>query len=115
MLMGKKFELTQTLQSKIKTITYLVLLFVVFQLVHYYSLEQIDIYFSFQVYYSIILILCFSPIISVLLMFTKIARQGATILLGIVPGELLYILYSRFNTFTPLTRNEQSFLWYILY
>jgi hypothetical protein len=102
-------------KSLVKQMVYIISVHTVLLVVYNYTHERIDMYFSFQTYYLILLLLCAVPVITVLMLSTRVARQGAIMLLGILPAEMIYIVYSRFSALPPLARQEPSLVWKILY
>jgi hypothetical protein len=66
-------------------------------------------------YVPILLIFCLAHLVAAFFLFTQSARQGAILLLGIIPAELIYTLYMRFTAPVPFTVQEPAFLWKIIY
>jgi hypothetical protein len=80
-----------------------------------YTHGKIDMFYAFGEYTPILLILCFAPLAAVLFLSTESARQGAVVLLGILPAELIYNIYTRFFDFTPMSVQKPALIWKILY
>ena len=80
-----------------------------------YTHGKIDELFLMTDYMPVFLILCFAPMAAVIFLSTESARQGAVILLGILPAELMYNIYTRFTASTPFNIQEPAPIWKILY
>jgi hypothetical protein len=106
---------TEKTQLLAKQIMYLVTahtaIFVLYNYVH----GKIDLLYLLTNYTPILLIFCLAPFAGVLFLFTPSARQGAVVLLGILPAELIYNIYTRFTASAPYRVQEPAFIWKILY
>jgi hypothetical protein len=80
-----------------------------------YAHGKIDILYSLTAYTPVLLILCFAPLAAVLFLTTPSARQGAVVLLGVLPVELIYTIYVRFTALPPMNIQEPPLIWKILY
>ena len=80
-----------------------------------YCHGKIDQLFFLMSHTPIILIFCLAPLAAVLFLSTQSARQGAVILLGILPAELIYNVYVRFTASKPFNVLEPALVWKILY
>jgi hypothetical protein len=63
----------------------------------------------------ILLIFCFTPLAAVLFLSSQSARQGAIVLLGILPAELIYNIITRFTASALSGVQEPALIWKILY
>jgi hypothetical protein len=82
---------------------------------YHFSYGKLDIAYSMVEYTPILYILCFAPLAAVLFLSTPSARQGAVVLLGILPAELIYNIYTRITALEPLSIQKPAFIWKILY
>jgi hypothetical protein len=81
----------------------------------HYTHGKLDVLYSLTEYTPILLIFCFAPLAAALFLSTQSARQGAVILLGVLPAELIYNIYSRFTALPSYSIEQPSLLWKILY
>jgi hypothetical protein len=63
----------------------------------------------------ILLIFCFVPLAAVLFLSTQSARQGAVVLLGILPAELICNIVIRFTVSAPFSVQKSAIIWKIIY
>ena len=80
-----------------------------------YAHGKIDLFYALRENTPILLTFCFIPFAAVLFLSTQSARQGAVVLLGILPAELIYNIYTRFTAHAPLNIQPPSLIWKILY
>jgi hypothetical protein len=80
-----------------------------------YAHEKIDMLYVLSEYTPILLIFCLVPLAATLFLFTQSARQGTVVLLGILPAELIYNIYTRFTASVPFIVREPALIWKILY
>jgi hypothetical protein len=106
---------TEKTQLLAKQVMYLVsahtAIFVLYNYVH----GKIDLLYLLMEYPPILFIFCFAPVAGALFLFTQSARQGAVVVLGILPAELIYNIYTRFTALTPYSIQEPALIWKILY
>ncbi|MCX6122974.1 MAG: hypothetical protein NTX44_15285 [Ignavibacteriales bacterium] len=98
-----------------KQATYLISAHTVLYILYNYAHGKIDLLYVLTDYMPIFLILCLAPLAAVLFLSTPSARQGAVVLLGILPAELIYNIYTRFSAPVPYSVEEPALLWKILY
>jgi hypothetical protein len=80
-----------------------------------YAHEKIDLIYSLTPHIVLLLFFCLSPLVVVFFLSTQSARQGAVVLLGILPAVLIYNIVIRFTALPPITQQEPSLIWKILY
>ncbi len=98
-----------------KQVTYLISAHTVILVLYNYTHGKIDQLFALTDYTPILLIFCLAPLAGALFLFTQSARQGAIVLLGILPAELIYNIYTRFTASAPNNILEPALIWKILY
>jgi uncharacterized integral membrane protein len=106
---------TEKTQLLAKQITYLISVHTVILVLYNYTHGKIDLLFALMDYTPILLIFCLAPLAGALFLFTQSARQGAIVLLGILPAELIYNIYTRFTASAPYNILEPVLIWKILY
>jgi hypothetical protein len=82
---------------------------------YHYTHGKIDVLYTLTQYTPIVLIFCFAPFAAVLFLSTQSARQGAVVLLGVLPAELIYNIYTRFTALPEYSIEQPSLLWKVLY
>jgi hypothetical protein len=107
--------LTGTSRSLAKYILYLISAHTVLLYVYGYAHEKIDMYYQLGAFTPLLLLFCLAPLLAAFLLTTQSVRQGAILLLGILPAELIYHIVARFSGMPPLARQDPSFVWKILY
>jgi hypothetical protein len=80
-----------------------------------YAHGKIDIIYALEEYAPVMLIFCFAPFAAVFFLSTESARQGAVVLLGILPAELIYNIYTRFTALAPESVQNPAFIWKVIY
>ncbi|MGD1044854.1 MAG: hypothetical protein ABR936_05945 [Bacteroidota bacterium] len=98
-----------------KQATYLISTHTAIFVLYNYAHGKIDLFYVLTEYTPILLIFCFAPLAAVLFLFTQSARQGAVVVLGILPAELIYNIYTRFTALAPFRVQEPALIWKILY
>jgi hypothetical protein len=98
-----------------KQVLYIISAHTAFYVLYNYAHGKIDLFYTLREYTPILLILCFTPFAAVLFLSTQSARQGAVVLLGVLPAELIYNIYTRFTSIAPLRVQPPSVIWKILY
>jgi FtsH-binding integral membrane protein len=83
--------------------------------VNSYAHEKIDLIYSLTPHMPLLLFLCLAPLVVVFFLSTQSARPGAVVLLGILPVVLIYNIVTRFKALSPITQQEPSLIWKILY
>jgi hypothetical protein len=106
---------TEQFRSHAKQVLMLISMHTVVYVLYHYVHGKIDILYSLTEYTPIILILCFAPLAAVVFLSTPSARQGAVVLLGVLPVNLFYTLYERFTSLPPTSIEEPPVIWKILY
>jgi len=82
---------------------------------YYYAHGKLDMLFDLTTQTPILLIFCFAPLAAVLFLSTSSARQGAVVLLGVLPAELIYNIVTRFTASTSFSALVPSAFWNIMY
>jgi uncharacterized membrane protein len=98
-----------------KQATYLITAHTAIYVLYNYAHGMIDELYHLTDYMPIFLIFCIAPLAAVLFLSTPSARQGAVVLLGVLPAELIFNIYTRFMGLAPFTIQEPSLIWKILY
>jgi hypothetical protein len=87
----------------------------VLYLLYHYAHGKVDMLYALTESMPLLLILCCAPLAAVALLSTRMARQGAVMLLGILPAELLYNLYTRFTPLELTNLQKPALIWKILF
>ncbi len=98
-----------------KQIIYLISVHTAIFVLYNYAHGKLDLLYVLTEYTPILIIFCLAPIAAVLFLPSQSARQGAVILLGILPAELLYNIYTRFTAYKPYSVREPELIWKIIY
>ena len=106
---------TENIRSLAKQAIYLISAHTAFFVLYNYAHGKINQLYVLTEYTPILLIFCLAPLAAVLFLSTQSARQGAVILLGILPAVLIYNIYTRFTALKPFNIQEPAFIWKILY
>ena len=107
---------TESIRSLAKQTTYVVSAYTVLLVFSSYAHEKADLFYALTAYTPILLLFCLSPLVAVFFLSTQSARQGAVVLLGIMPAELIYNLISKFKLSPPsIMQASASLIWKILY
>lgn len=80
-----------------------------------YAHEKIDIVYSLSINMQILLLFSLVPLLASFFLTTQFARQGAVVLLGLLPATLLHNIITRFTALPPLTPQIPAPIWKILY
>ena len=115
MLKGYQNMQTEPIRSLAKQILYLISAHTVFLYFYGYAHERIDMYYQLSLFTPQLLLFCLAPLLAAFLLSTQSARQGAVLLLGILPAELIYHIVARFTGMPPLARQDPALIWKILY
>jgi hypothetical protein len=107
--------LTDSLRSQAKQILYTITAHTVLLILYNYAYEKIDLTHAFTAYLPIIILFCLAPLAAAFFLSTQSAHQGAVIVLGVLPAELIFNILTRFTAPPPFTPQEPAFLWKILY
>jgi hypothetical protein len=106
---------TEKIRLLAKQATYLVSVHTAIYILYNYAHGKIDMLYLLGEYMPILLIFCFTPLAAVLFLSSQSARQGAIVLLGILPAELIYNIVTRFTASAPLSIWQPALIWKILY
>ncbi len=106
---------TERIRLLAKQVMYLVSAHTAIYVLNYYAHGKIDLLYALSDYVPILLTFCIVPLAAALFLFTPSARQGAIVLLGILPAELIYNVYTRFIASAPFSVLEPALIWRILY
>ena len=106
---------TEKTRAIAKQAAYLITAHTAIYILYNYTHGKIDELYLLTDYMPIFLIFCLVPLASVLFLSTQSARQGAVILLGVLPAELVYNIYTRFAALPPFTIQEPPLIWKICY
>ncbi|MGA3287202.1 MAG: hypothetical protein ABSD46_07235 [Bacteroidota bacterium] len=107
--------LTESIRSLAKQATFVISVHTALLVINSYAHEKIDLIYSLTPYMPLLLFLCLAPLVAVFFLSTQSARQGAVVLLGILPAVLIYNIVARFTALPPITQQEPSLIWKILY
>jgi FtsH-binding integral membrane protein len=107
--------LTESIRSLAKQATFVISAHTALLVINSYAHEKIDLIYSLTPYMPLLLFLCLAPLVVVFFLSTQSARPGAVVLLGILPAILIYNIVARFTALPPITRQEPSLIWKILY
>jgi hypothetical protein len=107
--------LTESIRSLAKQATFIISAHTALLVINSYAHEKIDLIYSLTPYMPILLFLCLAPLVVVFFLSTQSARLGAVVLLGILPAVLIYNIVTRFMALSPITQQEPSLIWKILY
>ncbi len=77
--------------------------------------QRIDLFYSMVPYMPLLTFFALAPLIAAMLLSTRIARQGAVVLLGMLPAILIYNIVSRFTAIPMFLNQEPSLTWKIIY
>ncbi len=83
--------------------------------VYSYANQQIDLLFEMRMRIPYLLIFCLCPIIIIFILQSKYVRQGAVILLGILPAALINNIINRFTGVPPFVINEPPIIWKVVF
>ena len=106
---------TESIRSLAKQATVVISAHTALLLINSYAHEKIDLVYSLTPYMPLLLFLCLAPLVVVFFLSTQSARVGAVVLLGILPAVLIYNIVTRFMALPPITQQEPSLIWKILY
>jgi hypothetical protein len=106
---------TERIRLLAKQATYLVSVHTAIYILYNYAHGKIDMLYLLGEYMPILLIFCFTPLAAVLFLSTRSARQGAIVLLGILPAELIYNIITRFTASALSGVQEPALIWKILF
>ena len=106
---------TEKTRTLAKQITYLISAHTAIFVLYNYAHGKIDQLYLLTEYMPILLIFCLVPLVAVLFLSTQSARQGAVVLLGMLPAELIYNIFTRFTAPAPYNILEPALIWKILY
>jgi hypothetical protein len=106
---------TENTRLLAKQATYLISAHTAIFFLYHYAHEKIDLLYVLTDYLPILFILCLAPLAAVLFLSTPAARQGAVVLLGILPAELIYNIITRFTALAPYSVQQPALIWKILY
>ena len=106
---------TEKIQSLAKQAIYLVSAHTTMFILYYYAHGKVDMLYFLMDDMPIMLLFCIVPLAAVLFLTTQSARQGAVVLLGILPAELIYNIVKRFTGSALFSVQGPAFLWKILY
>jgi hypothetical protein len=106
---------TEKIRYLAKQALYIVSAHTVLYILYNYAHGKINMLFVVMEYMPILLIICIAPLAAVLFLSTQSARQGAVVLLGILPAEVIYNIVTRFTASAPLSVREPVLIWKILY
>jgi hypothetical protein len=106
---------TEKTRLLVKQALYIISAHTAIYILYNYAHGKIDLFYALGEYTPILLIFCFIPFAAVLFLSTQSARQGAVVLLGILPAELIYNIYTRFIAFAPFGVQKPALIWKILY
>jgi hypothetical protein len=107
--------MTEKIRSLTKQIMVVISAHTILFMVFSYAHEKIDLLYEIKVYMPILAIFCLLPLILVFILSTKYARQGAILLLGILPAAIIYNIVNRFTALPFYTNLEPALIWKILY
>jgi hypothetical protein len=107
--------LTESIRSLAKQTAFIISAHTALFVINSYAHEKIDLIYSMTPNMPLLLFLCLAPLMVVFSLSSQAARQGAVILLGILPAVLIYNIISRFTALPPITQQEPLLIWKILY
>ena len=107
--------LTESIRSLAKQATLVMSAHTALMIINSYAHEKIDLIYSLTPHMPLLLFLCLAPLVVVFFLSTQSARQGAVVLLGILPAVLIYNIVTRFTALPPITQQKPSLVWKILY
>jgi hypothetical protein len=108
-------EQTEKTNLLAKQVLYLISAHSIIYLFYHYAHGKIDVLYALTVSMPVLFILCCVPLVAVIFLFMRMARQGAIILLGILPAELIYNIYTRFTSLEPMNPLKPSLIWKMLF
>ena len=97
-----------------KQALYLISVHTAIYVLYNYAHGKIDMFYLLMENMPIILIFCFVPFAAVLFLSTQSARQGAVVLLGILPAELICNIVTRFTISAPFSIRKPTIIWKII-
>lgn len=106
---------TEKTRSFAKQITYLISVHTAIYILYDFAHGKIDMLYALTEYTPILLIFCLVPLVAALFLFTQSARQGAVVLLGTLPAELICNIFTRFSTSAQFSIQKTVLIWKILY
>jgi hypothetical protein len=112
---GEHMVLTESIRSLAKQAMFVILAHTALLLINSYAHGKIDLIYSMTPYMSLFLFFCLAPLVVVFFLQTQYARQGAIVLLGILLAELIYNIFTRITALPPLSHQEPSLIWQILF
>jgi len=80
-----------------------------------YAHQRIDLYYSMIPYMPLLTFFALAPLITAMLLSTRIARQGAVALLGMLPAVLIYNIVFRFTAIPMFFNQDPPLIWKIIY
>jgi hypothetical protein len=80
-----------------------------------YLHQKIDLLFGVTEFLPVLILFALLPLVGIGLLFGTTIRQGLVLLLGSLPAELFYHIYTRFSSLPPITRQDPALIWKILY
>ena len=98
-----------------KQVLYIISAHTAFYVLYNYAHGKIDLFYALRENTPILLTFCFIPFAAVLFLSTQSIRQGAIVLLGVLPAELICNIYTRFTASTSYSIQEPALIWKILY
>lgn len=98
-----------------KQILYLISAHTAIYFLYNYAHGKINIFYAFGEYTPVFLLFCSMPLLAAFFLSTESARQASVMLLGILPAELIFHIYSRFIVSAPISDQKSALIWKILY
>ncbi|RPI02093.1 MAG: hypothetical protein EHM64_14610 [Ignavibacteriae bacterium] len=106
---------TEKIRLLAKQAAYLISIHTVLYILYNYTHGKLDLLYLAEAYAPITLLFCLAPFAVVFMLFTPSARWAAVALLGFLPAELIYNIYTRFSAARPFTVAEPLLVWKIVY
>ncbi len=107
--------LTDSIRSISKQVIFIMTAHAIVYTLHFYARQKIDFMFIIDAYLPLLLILCLVPLLSSLFLLTQASRQSSIILLGSLPAELIYNIYTRFIASPYISNLPANYSWKIIY
>jgi len=107
--------ITDKIRSLARQTLYVVAVHTILYAIFFYAHGQVDIRYSIDSFRAIMILFLFGPLIMVFFLTKESARQWAIVLIGLLMAELVYNIYTKFSSSSPLTIMEPDLIWQVLY
>jgi hypothetical protein len=105
----------EKMKSFIRQILIVISIHTIIFAIFIYAHQKTDLLYDISSQLPYIFLFCLVPIIFGFILLTRYVRQGAIVLLGILPAALVNNIASRFTGLPPFVMQEPALIWKVLY